>query len=435
MHDRFDPSDAATWIARGRSPEHAEALAQAWRDFPDLPPTAALEDRMARTRARVIAMRPVNDAIQLASEAERQRRNFLHVEGKAASGSIGDSDLAILRGRDAYGYDWDTAVCYSRGWYAAHAGWNHGGPDISSRLPAHRAAYDRGFTDGGGDTDDLFDAARRRNVAAERTGNQPRPLAPAIAARPLPSSWPKPSDEPRPVHWTRRLLILADDPALGNGPTAALVDQIRARPEAEGLNIIVLSAADGFCATITPDAPPLTTGRCKALARDPQQTARLRTLIADMTIDDILIAAPDNAMAVVDAHAAALPLCRTMERTRNTVLQQRAHLRTWLDRATTGDGNVGAGHIRWSKLAKGLSGKLGEFSVRYAGKAQDNPGHIIVVETSGTPALGFVTADGRPLNPHITFGNKSRMRQEMATALRAFGGATRLAPTLFATAA
>lgn len=435
MDDHFDPSDAATWIARGRSPEHAEALAQAWRDFPDLPPTAALKDRMARTRARVVAMRPVNDAIQLASEAERQRRNFLHVEGKAASGSIGDSDLAILRGRDAYGYDWDTAVCYSRGWYAAHAGWTHGGPDISSPLPAHRAAYDRGFTDGGGDTDDLFDAARRRNVAAERTGNQPRPLAPALAARPLPSSWPKPSDEPRPVRWTRRLLILADDPALGNGPTAALVDQIRARPEAEGLNIIVLSAPDGFCVTITPDAPPLTTGRCEALARDPQQTARLRTLVADMTIDDILIAAPDNAMAVVDAHAAALPLCRTMERTRNTILQQRAHLRTWLDRATTGDGNVGAGHIRWSKLAKGLSGKLGGFTVRYAGKAQDNPGHIIVVETSGTPAFGFVTADGRPLNPHITFGNKSRMRQEMATALRAFGGATRLAPTLFATAA
>ena len=178
MDDRFDPSDAATWIARGRSPEYAEALAQAWRDFPDLPPTAALEDRMARTRARVIAMRPVNDAIQLASEAERQRRNFLHVEGKAASGSIGDSDLAILRGRDAYGYDWDTAVCYSRGWYAAHAGWTHGGPDISSRLPAQRAAYDRGFTDGGGDKDDLFDAARRHNVAAERTDNQPRPLAP-----------------------------------------------------------------------------------------------------------------------------------------------------------------------------------------------------------------------------------------------------------------
>lgn len=201
------------------------------------------------------------------------------------------------------------------------------------------------------------------------------------------------------------------------------------------MNIIVLSAADGFCATITPDAPPLTNGRCESLVRDPQQTARLRTLVAKMTIEDILIAAPDNAMAVVDAHAAALPLCRTMERTRNTILQQRAHLRTWLDRATTGDGNVGAGHIRWSKLAKGLSGKLGEFTVRYAGKARDNPGHIIVVETSGTPALGFVTADGRPLNPHITFGNKSRMRQEMATALRAFGGATRLAPTLFATAA
>ena len=436
MDDRFDPSDAATWIARGRSPAHAEALAQAWRDFPDLPPTASLEDRMARTRARVVAMRPVNDAIQMASEAERQRRNFAHVDGKAATGSIDDSDLAILRGRDAYGYDWDTAVCYSRGWYGAHAGWTYGGPDIARRLPEHRAAYDRGFSDGGGDPADLFDAARRSNVAAERTSNQPRPLTPALPARPLPSSWPKPSDEPRPARWTHRLLILADDPALVNGPTAALVDQIRARPEAEGLNIILLSAAGGFSAPgDLVDFTPLTPGRCDALARDAGQTARLRRLVANLPIDDILIAVPDDAMAVIDAHASALPLCRTMERTRNTILQQRAHLRTWLDRAATGDGNVGAGHIRWSKLAKGLSGKLGEFTVRYAGKALDGPGHIIVVETSGTPATGFVTADGRSLDPHITFGNKARMRQAMATALRAFGGATPLAPMLIATAA
>lgn len=436
MDDSFDPSDAETWVARGRSPEHAEALAQAWRDFPDLPPDAPLDARMAQTRARVGAMRPVNDAIQAASEAERQRCNFAHVAAKAASGSITDGDLAILRGRDAYDYDWDTAVCYSRGWYAAHAGWTYGGPDIDRRRPEHRAAYDRGFSDGGGDTADLFDAARRSNVAAERSSNQPRPSAPAPSARPLPSSWPKPSDDPRPARWKRRLLILADDPALANGPILALVDQIRARPEAEDLNIILLRDADGFA---TPDdavtSTALTARRYELLAQDARQATRLQQLVAGLTIDDILIAAPDEAMAVFDAHASALPLCRTMERTRNTILQQRAHLRTWLDRAATGDGNVGAGHIRWSKLAKGLSGKLGEFSVRYIGKAEDGRGHVILVETSGTPATGFVTADGRPLDPRISFGNKAHMRQEMATALRAFGGATPLAPIPYATAA
>lgn len=431
--ERFDPADAMTWLARGRSADHAAALAKAWRDFPDLAPTAPMEDRMARTRARVIAMRPINDAIAAAAEAERQRTNFAHVEGKAVDGSITDSDRAILRGRDDHGYDWNAAICYSQGWYAAHAGWSYGKPDSTHGLPAHRQAYDRGFADGGGDPTDLFDAARRSMVAADRAADDGKAPATGPIARPLPSSWPRPTDKARPARWRRRLLIVADDPDPAADPTTGIIDQVLARPEAEQLNIILLTA-DGF---ISPAdrarSVPLTSERCAVLVCASEQTVALRRLVAGLTTDDILVVAQGDALAVIDAHASALPLCRTMERTRNTVLQQRQHLRIWLDRAATGAGNVSAGHIRWSKLAQGISGKLGEFAVRYGGKAMDGRGHVIIVETAaGAPATGFVTADGHLLDPRITFGSKARMRQEMAGALRSFGGATQLVSTFAA---
>ncbi|WP_176593285.1 hypothetical protein [Sphingobium sp. EM0848] len=115
---QFDPCSTATWLARGRAPEHAEAIAKAWRDFPDLAPTASPEDRMARTRARVQAMKPVNDAIAAHSEAERQARNFSFTEERAVSGRGDERDAAILRGRDRYGYDWNLAIRYADGWYA-----------------------------------------------------------------------------------------------------------------------------------------------------------------------------------------------------------------------------------------------------------------------------------------------------------------------------
>lgn len=386
---------------------------------------------MARTRARVAAMRPVNDAIAAAAEAERQRTNFAHVDGKAVSGSITDRDRAILRGRADYGYDWDAAICYSEGWYAAHAGWPYDKPGSRRRLLGQRAAYDRGFADGGGDPADLFDAARRSMIAADRSGKQLAEAdAPAPTGRPLPSSWLRPTDEARPARWHRRLLILADDPELAAGSTSTILDQVLSRPDAEQLNIILLTA-DGFTRPSNISCrEQLTAKRCDELSTDPEQTATLRHLTAGLTIDDILVAAQSGALAVIDAHASALPLCRSMERTRNTALQQRQHLKIWLDRAATGTGNVGAGHIRWSKLAQGLSGKLGEFTVRYAGKAVEERGHIIVVETSaGRPATGYVATDGRTLDPHISFGNKARLRQEMAAALRSFGGATQLAPT------
>ena len=427
--DNFNPADVATWLTRGRSPEHAEALAQAWRDFPDLPTTASIESRMARTRERVQAMRPINDAIAAAAETERQRRNFRHVECRAKAGTITVSDQAILRGRDAHGYDWDAAICYSQGWYAAHAGWPHGKPSSTRAMLEHRTAYDRGFADGGGDPSDLFDAARRSIVAADRSGAQAETDTRPLQSRPLPSSWPKPSDNARPARWNRRLLILAEDPEFAGAATSMVLDQVLARPEAEQLNIILLTGSGFVVPSHASGAKPLTSVRCRDLMQNAEQTAALRDLTAGLPLDDILIAAQGDALAVIDAHSSALPLCRTMERTRNTVLQQRQHLRIWLDRAATSTGNVGAGHIRWSKLAQGLAGKLGEFTARYAGKAASGRGHTIVVETApGVPARGYVTADGDTLDPHIAFGNKARMRQEMATALRAFGGATRLTP-------
>lgn len=118
-----------------------------------------------------------------------------------------------------------------------------------------------------------------------------------------------------------------------------------------------------------------------------------------------------------------------MERTRNTVLQQRTHFRVWLDRGLAAGESIGAGHIRWGKAAKGLTGKLGEFTARYAGKLPAG-GHRIIVETEdGEPALGYVTAKGELLSPETVIGNRSHLRKEIALRLRSFGGATRLSAT------
>src|SRR3546814_5601680 len=62
--------------------------------------------------------------------------------------------------------------------------------------------------------------------------------------------------------------------------------------------------------------------------------------------------------------ASAIPLCRTMARTRNSVLLQKAQFRTWIARGIVAGQSVGAGHIRWGKAIKGLTGRLGEFPAR-----------------------------------------------------------------------
>ena len=433
----FAPGDPATWIARGRKPEHAAALAKAWRDFPDLPAAFPLEERMARTRERVVAMRPVHDAISAYGEAQRQAQNFAFMEAKARDGTISEGDLAILHGRDRRGYGWDDAVRYAGGWYAAYAGWPYNPrPNCHTRhgQEVGRSAYDRGFADGGGDRDDLFDVARRQLLANTRTSNQPIPTMPAAPARPLPSSWPLPTDQARPSRWSRRLLILTQAEAQGwitraKHPSASPLKMLASEPETAGMTIVMLSASQGFVDARSAEAAvavPETDWADRLIAL-PTLATSLRSLIEGREFDDVLVTAQGDYLRVVDAVADVLPLCRTMERTRNTPLQQRAHFRTWVERGRAGDANLGAGHIRWSKLAKGLSGKLGEFTAR-AGASQPGQGHSILIELpDGAPAAGFVSADGRPLDPQITFGNKAKMRQQMALALRSFTGATRLA--------
>ncbi|WP_174279676.1 hypothetical protein [Sphingomonas bacterium] len=431
----FAPGDAATWVARGRSPEHAEALAKAWRDFPDLPADRPLDERMTRTRERVVAIRPVHDAIAADGEAKRRARNFAFMEGKAQAGTISDRDLAILHGRDRHGYGWDDAVRYAGGWYAAHAGWAYDPrPHLTSRhgRDAGREAYDRGFADGGGAPADLFDVARRQIEASTRASNHPVPAPPARPARPLPSSWPLPTDQPRPSRWSRRLLILSQGEARGwptraRQPSPGPMELLAGLPDAAGMTIVMLIAERGFVDARTTEftTSEPAAGWADRLIALPSLAASLRSLIDGRDFDDILVTAQGDYLRVVDAASSVLPLCRTMERTRNTPLQQRAHFRTWVERGRSGDGNRGAGHIRWSKLAKGLSGKLGEFTAR-VGSSRPGHGHSILIELAdGVPAFGFVAADGRPLNPEIVIGNKATMRQHMALALRSFTGATR----------
>ena len=110
----FCVTDPGTWLTRGRSADHARALARIWAEFPDLPPSAAAEDRMARIRERACAMRPLNEEIQAKSERERPARNFAFIEAKSP-GPIDARDLAILRFRDVHGYDWDEALRYADG--------------------------------------------------------------------------------------------------------------------------------------------------------------------------------------------------------------------------------------------------------------------------------------------------------------------------------
>ncbi|MBD8546923.1 hypothetical protein IFT82_09270 [Sphingomonas sp. CFBP 8760] len=423
------------WLNRGRSVEHATELARIWRTYPDLPPGASLEDRMARCGERLAEMKPLNDAISARTEAERQARNFAFTESHIVDGTISDNEVAILRGRDEHGYDWDIAVAYASGWTAADAGCEHRFfVDGSKRKAEKRAAYDRGFADGGGDQSDLFDAARRSNLVALRRDNQ-RPIASAQPiARPAPSSWPKPSDHARPTRWSRRLLIVSDatieevTPGLMRVTGLHLTGEVRARAGTEAMTIVTIDRHAGFVVSDCPvkTSVPIAAARADEIIADPRHGDALRAILAGVEIDDVLIAVQGDYLRIVDAFAGALPLCANMERTQNSLLQQRAHLRCWLDRGYGGAGNIGAGHIRWGKAIKGLTGKLSEFTARYVGPAPRR-GHLIRIEAEGgEPAHGYATSAGEPLVPEIIVSNKTNIRREMAAALRTFGGATRL---------
>ncbi|NML91111.1 MULTISPECIES: hypothetical protein [Sphingobium] len=73
---------------------------------------------MTRTRERVVAMRPVTNAIARQTECERQARNFAFTQAKVARGGGTRLDQAILIGRTDHGYDWNEAVEFANGWYA-----------------------------------------------------------------------------------------------------------------------------------------------------------------------------------------------------------------------------------------------------------------------------------------------------------------------------
>jgi hypothetical protein len=148
---------------------------------------------MARMRERALALRPVMEAMSKAADEERQLRNFAFTEERVGRGEGDARDEAILRARSVHAYDWDRSVRYASGWYAAHAGWE---PEV--RRPGCATpgslAYEQGFSDGGGNRNDLFDTARRAFEAALPADDPPVPTA----GRPLPSAWPRPTDEPLP---------------------------------------------------------------------------------------------------------------------------------------------------------------------------------------------------------------------------------------------
>lgn len=438
MTSAFDPADPQTWVARGRRSDHAVIMATAWQTFPDLPGDAPAELRMARTRARVQAMRPVMEAIQAEQERQRQARNFAFTEDRIARSEGDEREAAILRGRDNHRFDWDASVQFANGTYAARAGWVCRPPEARSGVPTDirlNAAYMTGFRDGGGDADDLFDVARRARNAADRPTPSSRSTAPRARARPLPSNWPQPSDTPRPTNWSRRLLILGApeagmlSPATADGSKAlvTLMPLLQERPGAEQAALVVVCAA-GFLSVTEAIAGVValrTADGVQRLAADPVQPAKLKALLEGRDFDEILVAAQGLYLDAVDAHAKLLPLCRVMERTRNSVIQQKAHFRIWLDRGVRSGETLGAGHIRWGKVAKGLTARLGEFTARYVGKAPGRGHRIVVQLQNGEAAEGFVTVRGDRLQPEILITNQKHLRASMAASLRAFGGATR----------
>lgn len=411
MTEIFDPADAACWIARGRPAHHAHAIADAWRAFPDLPIGTPLDARMARTRERTAMLRPLHAQIAQEGEQRRQATNFAFVERKVAEGSTDSRDAGILHARTVYGYDWDEAVAWAEGNYAARAGWE-ARPPSRTRLgepDRRRGAYDRGFLDGGGQPEDIFDVARRSLTAV--TG-KPAKVASPPSSRPLPSQWPSPSDLPPPASWHRRLLILGASEYRSG--TIGILTMLHQRSGHEETTICQIDADRGLC---------LLSSACGVSADDDEA---LRNYLRQHDYTDIVAIASDAEFVRLDAAALVLPLVRTMERTRNSLLQQRAQFRLWIARGRGPGEQFAAGHIRWSKMAAGLSGRLGDFTVRYAGPARPRGHRIIVEDAAGMPASGYRTAHGRALDPELVIGNKSHLRAAMADLLRQYAAALRL---------
>ncbi len=411
MTDTFDPADAGCWMARGRPAHHAHALADAWRRFPDLPNDAPLDERMARGRERVQALRPLHEAIGLETERQRQSANFACIERQIAEGSTDSRNPAILHARDVHGYGWDAAVAYADGLFAGRAGWESRppSPPRAGEPDVRRPAYHQGFLDGGGQPDDIFDVARRSFAAAPTGFTRPDVQR---TARPLPSQWPSPTDTPAPVSWHRRLLILgASERQTG---AIGILTMLCARPGHEAAALYVIGTESGLRPVTA------TTGVV------PDDITALRGRLRQGDYTDLLVVADDAELRRLDADANILPLVRTMERCRNSVLQQRAQFRLWLARGRAPGDQFAAGHIRWSKMAAGLSGRLGDFTARYAGRVQPRGHRIEVTDVSGELAFGYRTPLGQALHPEMVIGNKAHARTAMADLLRQYAASLRL---------
>lgn len=396
----FDPGDPACWFARGRSIEHAAAIALAWRTYPDLESTAPLELRIERSRARVAALRPIHEAMRLETERNRVAANFAFVEGQAAVGRADPRFPLILRARDVHALEWDEAIAFADGHYAATAGWEHRPRSFEGAAAA--AAHDLGFRAGGGCPDDLFDTARRAFSAAA-SGPASEAAGSSTPPRPLPSCWPAPTDAPRPVRWTRRLLIM----------DMVHADMFAADRDRQGLSdwpvTLLMDSDRGFC---SPDA-------LDEWCPDPSRWTQSRD------VEDMLIAVEDKCLASLDAIASSLPLCRTMERVRNSAIQRRSQFRLWLGRGLA-EGEVRAsGHIRWGKVTQGLYGRLGEFTARYTGPHRPRAHRVIVEVAPGLAATGYRSPAGRMLESDLIISNRARLRAEMTTLLRQFAAALR----------
>jgi hypothetical protein len=157
----------------------------------------------------------------------------------------------------------------------------------------------------------------------------------------------------------------------------------------------------------------------------PGDDGTFRHVLHQRDYADILIVADDAELTRIDADADVLPLTRTMERTRNSVIQQRAQFRHWLARGRAPGVQFAGGHIRWSKMAAGLSGRLGDFTARHAGRAEPRGHRIVVEDASGDLAQGYRTAHGQELHPEIVIGKKSHARSTMASLLRQYAAAIR----------
>lgn len=379
---------------------------------------------MTRTRQRVLEMRPIFVEIEEATRRTQHERNFAFTLARLNQGDGGHHEVAILRGRDVFHLDWDEAVAFANGWIACHFGWTFSPPKTGYK-PSQSAAYRQGFADAGGDTEDLFDVAKRQFRAAERADNLLPAIAVPLPARPRPTSWAKPTDHPRPTRWERRLIVLSHKDAFGD----CLIDEITSRPDCHPATIVILSPDRGYVDIKHPRAErssPLTTEAAERMIVSEDARLQLTSLVSGGDYDDILIVAQGDYLKILDAHSDILPLCRNMERAQNSLLQRKAHIRIWLDRGHASGETQAAGHIRWSKAIHGLEAKLGEFSARYEGAAGRGLHLVTLRKSDGSIATGYVSPNGRGLDPRINISNKARLKREITFALRSFAAATRM---------